>query len=174
MLCYVLKFKKYFKSRPRPCPPPPGRRCHSHHMYHHAPFLNLLVLSSFSSSTTDDTFTLFGFHRRRGIKYPLLSSVSNSTDRFSYSDFLFFCKFFAKSECPLFYLLFYLLIMSSAIQSAMDRRNNLSPHSPALRHQTKSPIKQSNNNSEQNQKAILRLSSPAVQILNNVTQKIFR
>ena len=65
------------------------------------------------------------------------------------------------------------LIMSSAIQSAMDRRNNLSPHSPASRHQTQSPIKKSNNNSEQNQKAILRLTSPAVQTLNNVIQKIF-
>ena len=64
--------------------------------------------------------------------------------------------------------------MSSAIQSAMDRRNNLSPHSPASRHQTQSPIKKSNNNfSEQNQKAKLRLTSPAVQTLNNVIEKIF-
>ena len=82
------------------------------------------------------------------------------------------------SRCVVELTIFYfnldlLTIMSSAIQSAMDRRNNLSPHSPASRHQTQSPIKKSNNNSEQNQKAKLRLTSPAVQTLNNVIEKIF-
>jgi hypothetical protein len=60
----------------------------------------------------------------------------------------------------------------STIQSAMDRRNNMSPHSPARRQMESSPVKNADT-SEQNHKAMLRLTSPAVQTLNAVIQKIF-